>query len=54
MARGPMVKSIDKAKDFKGTFKKLISYIKKYRLAIFAVAVFSILSTVFSIVGPNI
>ncbi|MBQ7136405.1 MAG: ABC transporter ATP-binding protein [Bacilli bacterium] len=54
MARGPMVKSIDKAKDFKGTFKKLLSYIKKYRLAIFAVVIFSVLSTIFSIVGPNI
>jgi len=54
MARGPMIRSTDKAKDFKGTFKKLLSYIKKYRLAIIVVMVFAALGTVFSIVGPNI
>ena len=54
MARGPMIKSVDKAKDFKGTLKKLLSYIKKYRLAIIIVMIFAVLSTVFSIIGPNI
>jgi len=54
MARGPMVRSIDKAKDFKGTIKKLLKYIKTYRLAIIAVMIFATLSTIFSIMGPNI
>ena len=58
MARGPMhghgSNSTDKAKDFKGTLKKLLSYIKKYRLAIIIVMIFAILSTIFSIIGPNI
>ncbi len=56
MPRGPMrgANSLDRAKDFKGTIKKLLSYIKKYRLAIFVVIIFAIFSTIFSIVGPNI
>ncbi len=56
MARGPMggAKSFEKAKDFKGTFKKLLSYVKKYRIAIIVVMLFAILSTIFSIIGPNI
>ena len=53
---GPMggANSTDKAKDFKGTLKKLLSYIKKYRVAIIIVMIFALLSTVFSIIGPNI
>jgi ATP-binding cassette subfamily B protein len=45
---------VEKAKDFKGTIKKLLKYIKEYRLAIIIVMFFSILSTVFSILGPKI
>ena len=33
MPRGP-IKSVDKARDFKGTIKKLLKYIKSYRLEI--------------------
>jgi len=44
----------DKAKDFKGTLKKLISYVKRHKIAIIFVALFALLSTVFSIIGPNI
>ena len=58
MARGPMggpgMRSIDKAKDFKGTLKKLLNYVKKYRIAIISVMFFATLSTIFSIIGPNI
>lgn len=56
MAKGPMGgrPPVEKAKDFKGTLKKLLSYIKKYRLAIIVVMLFAVLSTIFSIVGPNI
>ena len=55
MARGPMRGNpTDKAKDFKGTLKKLLSYIKEYRVAIIIVMIFATLSTIFSIIGPNI
>ena len=54
MARGPMIRSVDKAKDFKGTVKKLFKYIKEYRIYIVIVMLFSILSTIFSIIGPKI
>ncbi len=56
MANGPMhgFKGPDKAKDFKGTLKKILNYTKKYRIAIIVVMIFAILSTIFSIIGPNI
>jgi ATP-binding cassette subfamily B protein len=43
-----------KAKDFRGTMKKLIRYLSRYKVALIAVAAFAILSTVFSILGPKI
>lgn len=55
MPKGPMKNTEnDKVKDFKGTLKKLLSYIKKHRLAIVLVSFFALLSTIFSIIGPNI
>lgn len=44
----------EKAKDFKGTLKKLLKYLGRYKIAIVIVLVFAMLSTVFSIVGPKI
>ena len=55
--RGPMGMGMgpaEKAKDFKGTIKKLIKYIGSYNIAIIAVIVFAIGSTIFSIAGPKI
>lgn len=47
--------STQKAKDFKGTTKKLISqYMSKYKVALIVVFIFAVLSTVFTIVGPKI
>ena len=43
-----------KAKDFKGTMKKLMTYIGKYKFAVATVIVFAIGSTIFSIIGPKI
>ncbi|KAF1302652.1 MULTISPECIES: ABC transporter ATP-binding protein [Enterococcus] len=43
-----------KAKDFKGTLKKLVSYIGAYKIAVFFVIVFAIASTIFNIWGPKI
>lgn len=50
---GPM-NPTEKAKDFKGTLKKLIKYLKEYKVSIFFVILFAIASTVFSIYGPKI
>ena len=50
---GPMGAG-EKAKDFKGTIKKLAVYLKLYRFAFIGVIIFAIGSTVFSIMGPNI
>jgi ATP-binding cassette subfamily B multidrug efflux pump len=51
---GPMGMKVEKAKDFKGTMKKLISYMKPYRLSIIIVFIFAICSAGFSIAGPKI
>lgn len=48
--RGPA----EKAKDFKGTMKTLISYLSKYRLSIIIVFIFAIGSVAFSVIGPKI
>ncbi|MBZ9615944.1 ABC transporter ATP-binding protein [Clostridium estertheticum] len=47
---GPKVK----AKDFKGTLKRLLSYLKPQRTNFILVFIFAIFSTVFTIVGPKI
>ena len=49
--RGPVT---EKAKDFKGTLKKLIKYMSDYKTSLKIVLIFAILSTVFSIIGPKI
>ncbi len=55
---GPMRRQqgpVQKAKDFKGTTKKLIKdYLSKYKIAIAVVIIFAIGSTIFNIVGPKI
>ncbi len=47
-------KNVEKAKDIKGTVKKLLKYISKYKIMIIIVIIFSIVSTVFSIIGPKV
>lgn len=44
----------EKAKDFKGTMKKLLSYMSAYKIGIIAVMIFAVGSTIFTIVGPKI
>ena len=46
--------SVEKAKDFKGTIKKLWGYLSKYKIALIIVVLFTIASTIFSVVGPKI
>ena len=43
-----------KAKDFKGTTKKLINYLKPFRLSIIIVLIFAVGSAAFSIIGPKV
>jgi len=57
--RGPggmhgMGAPVEKAKDFKGTVKKLLVYLGGYKIAILFVMIFAVCSTVFAIVGPKI
>ena len=44
----------EKAKDFKGTMRTLISYLAKYKLSIVFVLIFAIGSVTFSVIGPKI
>lgn len=44
----------EKAKDLKGTMKKLIRYMRRFYAPIVLVILFAIASTVFNIVGPTI
>ncbi len=53
MGRGPGVPG-EKAKDFKGTLKKLLSHMNTFKLPLILVGLFAICSTVFNIVGPKV
>ena len=53
MGHGPMMPG-EKAKDFKGSMKKLLAYIGRYKIAIVIVMIFAAVSTVFSVAGPKI
>jgi ATP-binding cassette subfamily B protein len=44
----------EKAKDFKGTMRKLIHYLGRHRVAVVFVMLFAVVSTIFSILGPKI
>ncbi|MCL2859702.1 MAG: ABC transporter ATP-binding protein/permease [Oscillospiraceae bacterium] len=44
----------EKAKDFKGTLKKFLNYIGKYKVRVIFVILCAIGSTIFTIVGPKI
>lgn len=47
-------RSTEKAKDFKGTLKKVIRYIGNYRLPVILVMITAVLASVFNIVSPKI
>ncbi|MDD3339052.1 MAG: ABC transporter ATP-binding protein [Lachnospiraceae bacterium] len=53
---GPMkgMGTTEKAKDFKGTMKKLINYMAAFKLQLIFVVIFAIGGTIFTIVGPKI
>ena len=58
--RGPMgggppgTRPVEKAKDFKGTLRKLLQYLGKFKFPISMVILCAILSTIFNIMGPKI
>lgn len=56
MGHGPMGGGApgEKAKNFKGTMKNLVSYLAKYRIGFLFVLIFAIGSAAFSIIGPKI
>ena len=51
---GPPGMPAEKAKDFKGTVKKLVGHMAEFKMKLILVFLFAIGSTVFSIVGPKI
>lgn len=51
---GSFGKPVEKAKNFKGTLRRLLNYLKPQRTKFIIVFIFAILSTVFSILGPKI
>ncbi|MED9903633.1 MAG: ABC transporter ATP-binding protein [Lachnospiraceae bacterium] len=51
---GPGMMPGEKAKDFKGTSKKLIAYMGRYKFAILLVMIFAIGGTAFNIIGPKV
>lgn len=54
MGQGPIGGRFEKPKDFKGTFSKLLQYLRPYRLRLITVVMFAIGSTIFTIRAPKI
>ncbi len=52
----PMKRNInsEKPKNFKKTIKKIFKYLKDYKISLIIVAIFTVASTIFSILGPKI
>lgn len=53
---GPMssIGNVEKPKNFKNTFKKLLKYLSVYKVSLIFVLIFTLFSTVFAIIGPKI
>lgn len=45
---------VEKAKDFKGTIRKIFAYMGSYKPALVVVMIFAVASTVFNVIGPKI
>lgn len=54
MGRGPGMRPVEKAKNFKGTLKKLLKNLAQYKFMIAIVIICAIISTIFNIIGPKI
>ena len=53
-AAGGRMRRGEKAKDFKGTVRKLLAYLGYYKIAVLVVMLFAVGSTIFNVVGPRI
>ena len=53
-AAGGRMRRGEKAKDFKGTVRKLLAYLGDYKIAVLVVMLFAVGSTIFNVVGPRI
>lgn len=51
---GPPGAAVEKAKNFRGTLRRLLRYIGAYRFGVLAVLLFAVGSTLFQITGPKI
>lgn len=51
---GAIGRPVEKAKNFKGTLKRLIRYLKPFRINLVFVLIFAVLSTIFTIWSPKI
>ena len=54
--RGPVkaTMAVEKPKDFRGSMKKLLKYMGRYRITIFIVMIFAAGGTVFTVIGPKV
>jgi len=50
----PMARPVEKPKNFRGTLKRLLGYLRPFRLQFYIVFSMTILSTIFNIVNPKI
>jgi ATP-binding cassette subfamily B multidrug efflux pump len=51
---GGLGRPVEKAKDFKGTLKRLLKYLKPYRINLVIVFIFTIAGTIFAIASPRV
>jgi ATP-binding cassette subfamily B multidrug efflux pump len=51
---GGLGKPTEKAKDFKGSLKRLVGYLRPHKINLLVVLVFAVLSTAFTIIAPKI
>lgn len=51
---GGFGRPVEKAKDFKGTLKRLLGYLKPYRVNLIIVLIFAVASTAFAIASPKV
>ena len=54
MGGGPNMAPGEKAKDFKGSFGKLLKYMGRHKISLILVFLFAVASTIFNIIGPKI
>lgn len=51
---GPMGRPVEKPKDFKGTFRRLVRYLRPHKVNLIVVLIFAIASTSFTIAAPKV